>query len=357
MKFLKNLFSLSYPEGYAIPTNKKAPTEKVPVFNPYSPRSETIPTLPFSCKVSSFDGKQDTYAVEVSKECFWSCSCLGFEANGLRNNRWCYYCEHCKRVSEITGIPRPEYKWRAKVSGQILTGEVLEEGMTVYGYLTPRELRADFTDGQVKNLLGEPDEAALFDTEGSCKLYLRSRVEEVISSPEYQQARERYYALADSRKAAAAKAKATRERKEQERLELRAAERASFVGKVYIANLEHKYGWEQWSVYAQDEESARTLFKESLASPHEKSEVKQRFDDAVEDYREELRDYREERRESMHDLKPFELEEPVKPLRSDFILRLVEVVESDLDPEEFEINDVQLVNFDGGYHFSRASDS
>ena len=321
-----------------------------PVFNHSSQRLAAIPPLPYSCKIRSFTDRKASYSVEVSKEGFWSCSCPDFTKRGYENtDRRNYYCKHCKEVSRITGIPCRKYKWRAKFSGRMLTGEILQEGMEVYGYLTIRELYGNFTNGQIKKFLGEPDELAIFDDGGGCQLYLRDRVDKVMASLEYQEARERYFASAETRKAAAIKAKATRERNEQEAAELRAAERAAFNGKVYVAKMEYKYGWMTEGVLAEDEVSATKLFKELLTSPEMKETEKENFDDAREEYKECLKDYREAHREMIRGLEFRELIEPVKPLRKEFTFHLTEVTQVDLDKEEFEINETRPIDSGGGW--------
>ncbi len=318
-----------------------------PVFDHSSRQLTAVPHLSYPCKMRSFTDRKTSYRVEVSKEGFWTCSCPDYIKRNHENTIRSYYCKHCEKVSKITGILCRKYKWRAKSSGRMLTGEIFEDGMKVYGYLTTRELYENFTDGQIKKFLAEPDDVALFDYEGGgCKLYLPERVNEVLASPEYQQARERYFALAETRKAAAIKAKATRERNDREAAEHRARERAAFSGKIYVAKMEYKYGWEKWGVLAEDETSATKLFKEWIASPETKELEKENFDNAREEYKECLKDYRDEHREMMRDLEFRDLIEPVKPLRKEFTFHLTEV---DLDKEKFEINETQPLDNGGGW--------
>ena len=330
-------------------TDARSSIDNEPVFDYSSRQLSSAPPLPYSCKMRSFTDRKTFYTVKVSKEGFWTCSCLDYIKNSTNSAIRSYYCKHCESVSKITGIPRRKHNWRAKFSGRMLTGEILQEGMVVYGYLTSRELYENFTDSQKKKLLGEPDEVALFDDGGGCNLYLRDRVDDVLASPEYQQAREKYFAGAETRKAASIKAKATRERKERERQERRAVERTAFKGAVYVARFEYKYGWEKWGVLAKDEASAMKLFEELITSLDMKEVEKENFDDAREDYKESLKDYREASREMMRSLEFCDLIEPVKPLRKEFTFHLVEVIEADLDKEEFEIDEVQPVDSGGGW--------
>ena len=345
IKMLKGIRRLFANPG--IETRSSGDNE--PVFGQSSRRLTAVPPLPYSCKIPSFTNRKVSYDVEVSKEGFWSCSCLDYIKNSSNSTTRSYYCKHCESVSHITGIPCPKNKWRAKFSGRMLTGEILEEGMEVYGYLTTRELYDDFTNAQIKQFLGEPDEVALFDDGGGCKLYLGDRVDEVRASPEYQHARERYFALAETRKAAAIKAKATRERKERERQERRALERAAFKGVVYVAKIQYKYGWEKWGVLAEDKASATKLFEELITSPEMKEIEKENFDDARDEHKESLKDYREAYREMVHGSGFRELVEPIKPLRKEFVFQLTEVAEADVDKESFEINEVQPVDSGGGW--------
>ena len=330
-------------------TEPSSPDDNEPVFNHSSQRLTAVPPLPFSCKIRSFTNRKVSYDVEITEEGFWFCSCPDYIKNSYISTGRSYYCKHCKSVSSTTGIPCQKHSWRAKFSGRMLTGEILPEGMEVYGYRTIRELDEDFTRGQIKNFLGEPDEVALFDGMDGCKLYRLDRINEVLASPQYQVARERHVASAETRKAAAMKGKATRERKERERQERRATERATFKGAVYIARMEYKYGWHREGVLAENESSATKLFKELIASPEMKETEQENFKYAMDDYKEYMNEYRGARRENVSDFTFGELVEPVKPLRKEFVFQLMEVAEADLDKEEFEINEVQPVDSGGGW--------
>ena len=310
-----------------------------PVFDRSSRPLPTTPALPYSCEMRSFTNRKVRYTVKVSAEGFWSCSCLDYMNRQFEREAKSYYCKHCKTVSRITGIKCWTNRWRAKSSGRVLTGEITPDGMKVYGYLTITGLHDNFTPAQRKKFLGEPDEEAIFGDGGSCKLYLKSRVDEVLVTPEYRQAREKYFALAEKRKAAAVKAQETRERNHREMMERRATQLASFNGKIYIANLEYKYGWEKWGIGAIDIASATKLFKELMSSSDWKEAEKENFDNAKEEYKTNLFFYKKEQRKLVKRAEPCDLIEPAKPLRKEFSFALKEITEAtDLEQKMFETN-------------------
>ena len=177
-----------------------------------------------------------------------------------------------------------------------------------------------------RNFLVNRNEEAVFGDGGSCKLYIRKRVDEVLASPEYKEAREKYYALAEKRRSAAIKSQETREHNHREMMEHRAAELASFNGKIYIANFEYKYGWERWGVLAKDEISARKLFKELLASSDMKEVERENFDYAKEEYKFRLSCYRDDRKKMIEKLEFWDVIEPIKPLRKEFKFQISEIV-------------------------------
>ena len=318
--------------------------------NPAS-QLDRVPELPYSCTIPSFTDRKIAYKVKVTKDGFWSCSCPDFIKRSPTGSARSYYCKHCESVSASTGIPRHKYQWRSKLSRAMMTGDILGDGMQVYGYLTTAELYEKFTDGQKRKFLGEPDEIALFDDGGGCQLYSRGRVDSVLASAEYQQAREKYLASVPRLQAAAAKAKATRERKEQERQERRAAERAVFKGAVYVGKFEYRYGWETWGVLARDTASASQLLEEWLTWQETKELEKENFDDAAYGYREAVVEYREARKDFVSDPRSGVPVEPVKPLRKEFVFHLAQVEESDLDWDEFEINEIRPLELGGGWAY------
>ncbi len=311
----------------------------------------SVPELPYSCIIPSFTDRGISYKVEVTKEGFWSCSCPDFIKRSHTTSGRSYYCKHCESVSVSTGIPRHKYQWRGKLSRVMLTGDILGDGMRVYGYLTTAELYEQFTDSQKRKFLGEPDEMALFDDGGGCQLYLRERVDSVLESAEYQQAREKYLASVPRLQAAAAKAKATRERKEHARQERRASDRAVFQGAVYVGKFEYRYGWETWGVLASDASSAGQLLEEWLTEQETKEIEKENFDDAAYGYREALVEYREARREFERGSGSCAPVAPVKPLRKEFAFHLAQVEESGLDWEGFEINEIRPLEDGGGWGY------
>ena len=140
-------------------------------------------------------------------------------------------------------------------------------------------------------------------------------------------------------------------------MERKAAELAAFSGKIYVATMEYKYGWEKWGVLTEDEASAKKIFKELMASPDIKTVEKENFDDAREEYKFRLSCYRDERREMVRRLEFYDLIEPVKPLRKEFTFHLKEITEpTDIDQKMFEtnqvifeINDAEYVHSGGGY--------
>lgn len=302
-----------------------------------------VPPLPYSCKIRDTWDNGTIYIVEVSELNFWTCSCPFFVARGTSNTRWSFYCEHCRTASEITGIALPEYKWRAKYSDRMLTGDFGESGMRVNGYVTVNELSAKFTKGQIKKFIGELDEVALFDDGGERELFLPHRVVDALESPEFQRERAAHLARV-------AKSRVTRERKKQEKMIQRQAERASFDGEIFVANLEFRYGWERWGVYARDIASARTIFEQELTSAATKEDVAERFCEAMEEHRLEMKSYREELREHIREHSYSNINKPVKPVRSDFMLKITSVEPVILDKEKFEINEVELIGWGGEYY-------
>lgn len=350
LSVIKGLFSHSASDAFTS-------VGQEPVFDRSSRQLPITPELPYSCEMRSFTNRKVRYTVKVSTEGFWSCSCLDYMNRQFERDAKNYYCKHCKTVSQITGIKCWTNRWRAKSSGQVLTGEITPSGMKVYRYLTIAELDDNFTPAQRKKFLGEPDEEAIFGDGGSCKLYLKCRVAGVLTTPEYQQAREKYFALAEKRKAAAIKAQETRERNHREMMERRSAALASFNGKIYIANFEYKYGWERWAVGAIDIAAATKSFQESMPSSGLKEVERENFEHAKEEYKTSLFFYRKEQRRLIREGGSCNLIEPVNPLRKEFSFKLKEITEAtDLEQKmfeanqfDFEINEAEYLDSGGGW--------
>ena len=217
------------------------------------------------------------------------------------------------------------------------------------------------TTTQIERFLPTPAEEALFyssdgESGSGCALYTENHVNAVLNSVEYHAEREK----TERRRAAARKGNvkqaATRALKRAITEKARAEARAAFGGGIYLARCVYTYGWQEYGVYAKDVEHAQILMEQWLRSDYGQSEMTTLHADAVsnyqsamEDYRDATKDYRDEKKAGISD-EELGLSRPkTKPKKTEFKLSVETITKSNLDPEDFEIEEVQFQNATDGW--------
>ena len=256
----------------------------------------------------------------------------------------------------LTGTKRRR-RWHAASDGRWLTGALVKRSdrswrMSVDGYVTSRELHEvhGMTPALIKKFLPDHDEQAVFEDGGGCVLYSAERVGAVLKSPKYLEEREKTERRGEigrrSAQKGAAKRAATLAKKRELEEKAEADARAAFGGGVYLVRCAYTYGWREYSVYARDTDHARALMDKWLRSEEGRSESTELHEDAIEEYQSEMEDYRELKRDAI----PGEhLRKPERPKKGEFRLTLEAVTESDLDPADYEMEDVCFENEGGGW--------
>ena len=213
--------------------------------------------------------------------------------------------------------------------------------MKVDGFVTSRELSEvhDMTPAQIWRFLPTPDEVASLGESGrGCALYTEDRVNAVLNSVEYRTEREKAERRRKGARKGSVKQAANRARAEKARAEAR----TTFGGGIYLARCVYTYGWQEYGVYAKDAAHAQFLMERWLRSDDGKSEMATLHADAVSEYQSAMEDYRNEKKAGMSD-EELGLSRPkTKPVKTEFKLSVETVTKSDLDTEQFEIEEVQL---------------
>ena len=141
----------------------------------------------------------------------------------------------------------------------------------------------------------------------------------------------------------------------------RAEARAAFGGGIYLARCVYTYGWQEYGVYAKDAEHAQFLVEQWLRSDGGQSEMTtlhadaiSNYQSAMEDYRDAIKDYRDEKKAGMSD-EELGLSRPqTKPRKTEFKLSVETITKSNLDTEDFEIEEVQFQNASDGWDHDMA---
>lgn len=257
-----------------------------------------------------------------------------------------------------TGTPAPaRRRWHTASDGRWLTGELvkLSDGsrrMSVDGYVTSRELHEvhGMSPALIKKFLPDHDEQAVFEDGGGCVLYSAERVGAVLKSPKYLKEREKTERRREIGRRSAqrglAKRAATLANKRELEEKAEADARAVFGGGVYLVRCAYTYGWREYGVYARDTDHVRALMDKWLRSEEGRSESAELHEDAVEQYQLEMDDYRELKRDA---IPGEELRKPERPKKGEFRLTIESAMESELDPADYEMEEVCLENEGGGW--------
>ena len=131
---------------------------------------------------------------------------------------------------------------------------------------------------------------------------------------------------------------------------------AAFGGDIYLARCVYTYGWQEYGVYAKDAEHAQFLVEQWLRSDDGQSEMTTLHADAVsnyqsamEDYRDAIKDYRDEKKAGISD-EELGLSRPkTKPKKTEFKLSVKTITKSNVDTEDFEIEEVQFHDASDGW--------
>ena len=298
----------------------------------------------------------------------WSCTCLDYRRERLRLSRQRYFCKHCIRVGQDTGLKDPK-RWRAKYSGEWLVGEMVtieyndgktDARMSVDGYLTTREIREVHQMPEElaqKYLLDAgPDEVAIFgygdEARDGAELYEKARVLGVTGTQQYQdesvEIQRKWEGEREAREKRSAAMKAAWVRRREREATEEAKRRAAFGGRVWIARCVYTYGWLEYGVYAKDADHARKLMTNWLKSDEGKEDRERLYDDAICEHGDLMEMYREDRKTG---IPVSELNRPPKPLKRDFALHLEETIKtSDIDTARFQIEEVLHLREGGGLH-------
>ena len=110
-------------------------------------------------------------------------------------------------------------------------------------------------------------------------------------------------------------------------------------------------------MYAKDAEHAQFLVKQWLPSDDGQSEMTtlhadaiSNYQSAMEDYRDVIRDYRDEKKASISD-EELGLSRPqTKPRKTKFKLSVETITKSNIDTEDFEIEEVQFHDASDGWN-------
>ena len=329
---------------------------------------ELSATLPFACRVESHSRAGVFYTVTVDGNNHWSCTCPDYRRESLRLGRQRYFCKHCIRIGQDTGLKEPK-RWRAKHSGEWLVGEMVaveyDDGnadvrMSVDGYLTTREIREvlQMPEELAQEYLFDagPDEVAIFgygdEARDGAELYEEARVLSVMGTQHYQdesvEIQRNWEEGREAREKRSAAMKAAWVRRREREAAEEAKRRAAFGGRVWIARCVYTYGWLEYGVYAKDADQAKKLMTRWLRSDEGKEDRERLYDDAICEHCDLMETYREDRNMGVS---TSALNRPPKPLKRDFALHLEERIKtSDIDTAKFQIEEVLHLREGGGWY-------
>ena len=334
---------------------RKLFSPKLPLFDPNSPQPHTPPELPFGCRVKSSEKASRNYVVSVDENNNWSCTCPDFKREIQVPDRPRYFCKHCIRVANWTGLMRP-MRWKRRTGDGWLIGEIENlshdnSRMKVDGYYTSRELyeTLQLTPALTKKFFPQPDEEAVsFNRDGyetfSCDLYVQENVNRVLQSDDFRNEWEKTQRRREAARKSESKRRATLERKYKEAEEEEARIRSEFGGAIFRVRSSCIHGWHECNAYAKDAVHARTLVEKWLKTQEGKDEASEMYEEALENFQEAKEEYSDAIRYLEYSKE--ELISPVRPKKSEFKLEIQSVSATNADISEFLPEDVEPENWE-----------
>lgn len=329
---------------------------KPPLFDPSSPNPPAPPDLPFSCRIESSQKASRYYVVSADENNNWSCTCPDFYREIRVPERVRYFCKHCIRVANWTGLMKPR-RWKRRNGEGWLIGEIEKlshdnSRMKVDGYYTSRELyeTLKLTPALTKKFFPHPDEEAVsFNRDGyetfSCDLYGQEYVNRALQSDDFKKEWEKTQRRREAARKSEPMRRATLERKYKEAEEEEARIRKEFGGAIFRVRSTCLHGWHECSVYAKDATHARSLVEKWLKTQEGRDEASELYEEALENYQEAREEYSDAIRYLEYSRE--ELISPVRPKKSEFKLEIESVsatnadtsvsMPEDVEPETWEV--------------------